>query len=302
MNIGVNAKRNLENQNVLKSMSKGNISSIYQQMRIPKWKSMSINTKRRRLDQKVAMSAVDKEAQKKSTTTIEIKNIGPETNMDPIAENGNENYWEEEVNKEKRNGADGLREEESDDDAKPIPHPYAREKPTNDNLKEYFTPIVFPKGSKRYYGMSMIWLFLSKSCNIMSPFFLKSVVDSLTYAGTSGAVGVVGMSGAVKAVGAATAAGASLPSGAMTLSKTIKTLAMWGLSVVGAKLFIGWQMNSLTKGIQKGLRNVAAIAHEHQFKLDPYYHKNRSTNTVFEINNAMRTLASGLRFFFGFCA
>lgn len=121
---------------------------------------------------------------------------------------------------------------------------------------------------------------LAKSAGIASPFILKRVVNSLTL--TAGAAGTA-------------AAGFSL-------SRTIRDVGLWGLTRVISSVFLCYQMNACTAGIQGGLRRIASASFDHQLELDLDYHKKGSKNTVFEINRALRSLDQGLRFFLGFCS
>lgn len=113
---------------------------------------------------------------------------------------------------------------------------------------------------------------MAKTFGIMSPFMLKRIVDSLTV-GASIGVG-----------GTATAALAGAAGGSITLTKTIRNIGLWGITCVLSRILLCFQMNSLTKGIQSGLTTISKISYAHQLDLDPYYHKNRANNTVYEIN------------------
>jgi ABC-type transport system involved in Fe-S cluster assembly fused permease/ATPase subunit len=120
---------------------------------------------------------------------------------------------------------------------------------------------------------------LAKSVGIASPFILKRVVNSLTLAGAAGK--------------AATG---------FSLARTIGDVGLWGLTRVFSSVFLCYQMNACTAGIQSGLRRIASASFNHQLDLDLDYHKKGSKNTVFEINRALRSLDQGLRFFMGFCS
>ena len=117
---------------------------------------------------------------------------------------------------------------------------------------------------------SCLFIVASKGLAIASPWFLKSVVDSMTAVG------------------------------AMDLNK-----AMIGISLFGASRFVSTilqeqRMFQIVTFIQSGIRKISFDAFKHLHNLDLAFHKTSSKNTVFAINRALRSIESGLRFTLGF--
>lgn len=174
------------------------------------------------------------------------------------------------------------------DEAPQIVKQYQRKDVSRNTIRKFFLPYLFNKATSLNFVKSFVFLTIAKSIGIASPFILKNIVNSLTTA-----FGTAGGAGAVVAGGAAAA-------GAFSLKKTIFNVGLWGWSRIFSSVFLCWQMNSVTAGIQKGIRKIASASFDHQLDLDLYYHKKGSKNTVFEINRALRSLDQGLRFFLGF--
>ena len=149
-------------------------------------------------------------------------------------------------------------------------------------VRKFFTPFVFQREANGHFLKAALCLVLAKGVGILSPFILKRVVNSMTYA--SGGAGV------------ATTAAAT----AFSLRRTIIDVGLWGFTRTFASVFLCFQMNACTAGIQAGLKKIAAMSFDHQLDLDLDFHKKGAKNTVFEINRALRSLDQGLRFFLGF--
>jgi hypothetical protein len=232
-----------------------------------------------------------------------------------------ENYWEEQLNKVEKGEEPAESEEEpatavamasastaspdeatkasakkkgiekdvTIDEAPQIVKQYQRKEVSRGTVRKFFLPYLFNRATSFNFAKSAAFLVIAKSIGIASPFLLKNIVNSLTVAfGTVGASTV--------------ASGAAVAAGAFSLKKTIWTVGLWGWSRIFSAVFLCWQMDSVTAGIQKGIRKVASASFDHQLDLDLYYHKQGSKNTVFEINRALRSLDQGLRFFLGFFA
>ena len=104
-------------------------------------------------------------------------------------------------------------------------------------------PYVFQKGSNGHYIKAAIFLTVAKVIGIASPFILKNIVNSLT----------VGMG----------AAGAVAAAGAFSLKKTIINVGLWGFSRIFSSIFLCYQMNAVTAGIQSGIRKIASASFDH---------------------------------------
>lgn len=94
-------------------------------------------------------------------------------------------------------------------------------------MRKFFVPYIFQKASNFHFLRATAFLLLAKSVGIASPFILKRVVNSLTYA-----FGVAGASTA-----------------AFSLKRTIMDVGLWGASRVFASIFLCFQMNACTAGI-----------------------------------------------------
>lgn len=163
------------------------------------------------------------------------------------------------------------------DEAPQIVKQYQRKEVSRGTVRKFFLPYLFNRGTSFNFMKSLTFLVIAKSIGIASPFLLKNIVNSLTMAfGTVGASTV--------------ASGAAVAAGAFSLQKTIFTVGLWGWSRIFSSVFLCWQMDSVTAGIQKGIRKIASASFDHQLDLDLYYHKKGSKNTVFEINRALRSL------------
>lgn len=174
--------------------------------------------------------------------------------------------------------ANVLEKDVTIDKAPAIVQNYQREEVSRGAVRGFFMPFIFQRASNFHFLRATLFLFVAKGIGIASPFILKRIVNSLTTAASAG--------------GAALAA--------FSLKRTILDVGLWGLSRVLASVFLCYQMNACTAGIQSGIRRVAAASFDHQLELDLDYHKKGSKNTVFEINRALRSLDQGLRFFLGF--
>jgi ABC-type bacteriocin/lantibiotic exporter with double-glycine peptidase domain len=117
---------------------------------------------------------------------------------------------------------------------------------------------------------SSLLIFASKSLAIASPWFLKSVVDSMAIVGS--------MDFNVAAIG----------------------IGMFGASRLISTMLQETRMLQISKFIQHGIRKISFDAFQHLHSLDLNYHKTSSKNTVFAINRALRSIDSGLRFTLGF--
>ena len=117
---------------------------------------------------------------------------------------------------------------------------------------------------------SSLLIVASKSLAIASPWFLKSVVDSMAIVGS--------MDFNVAAIG----------------------IGLFGASRLFSTILQETRMLQISKFIQHGIRKISFDSFQHLHSLDLNYHKTSSKNTVFAINRALRSIDSGLRFTLGF--
>lgn len=137
----------------------------------------------------------------------------------------------------------------------------------------------------RKFYTSLCFLTVGKAIGITSPFILKYVVNMM-----------MSVQGAT--VGAATAMAGT----AFSLNRAIGAVGLWGFSRLATNTLMCFHMDSVTSGIQDGVKRIAGTSFKHLHDLDLSYHKDSSKNTVFGINRALRSIDQGLRFVLGFAA
>ena len=136
------------------------------------------------------------------------------------------------------------------DEAPQIVKQYQRKDVSRGTVRKFFLPYLFNRATTFTYTKSVAFLVIAKSIGIASPFLLKNIVNSLT-----AAFGTVGAS--------TVASGAAVAAGAFSLKKTIWTVGLWGWSRIFSSVFLCWQMDAVTAGIQKGIRKIASASFDH---------------------------------------
>ena len=116
----------------------------------------------------------------------------------------------------------------------------------------------------------MAMIVMSKGLAVASPWFLKTIVDSMT----------------------------------------VTSQLSFGTACLGIGAFCGARfMSELTNNVRmymiqdmitRGVRKLSFDSFKHLHSLDMNFHKTSSKNTVFAINRALRSIETGLRFVLGF--
>lgn len=147
---------------------------------------------------------------------------------------------------------------------------YVKEKVDRKQVRQFLKPYIFHKDSMPLFYSSMVLLVGSKSLAIASPYILKTIVDSMTLAGS------------------------------VDFYTSALGIAAFGLTRVVSTIFQEYRMIQIARFIQQGVKRVSQASFQHLHSLDMNFHKVSSKNTVFAINRAIRSIESGMRFAIGF--
>ena len=91
------------------------------------------------------------------------------------------------------------------------------------------------------------------------------------------------------------AAGAA---GALTFTRFAQGMALYGAAQVVVAIINEWQNYRVADMIVNGIRQIYRRSFEHMHRLDLGFHRAKSKDTVFEINDAVRELDVGLYYLF----
>lgn len=104
---------------------------------------------------------------------------------------------------------------------------YQRKEVSRAEVRKFFLPFIFHKASNFQFWRASVFLVIAKAAGIATPFLLKRVINSLTYA---------------------SGVGATAPA-AVSLTRTIRDVGLWGFTRIFSSVCLCYQMNAVTAGI-----------------------------------------------------
>lgn len=136
---------------------------------------------------------------------------------------------------------------------------------------------------------------VSSALWVISPYIRKLLVDAMTKTieasiagtGVSTSIGILGRIKQALLVG-------SEVKGGLSLAKFIAGLGFYGLCKITASFIYQKMIYQQSKFLYKGLRKLYTSSFAHLHRLDIGFHRNNSKQTLFEINEAIRSLERGL--------
>ena len=144
-----------------------------------------------------------------------------------------------------------------------------KQKKRTEIRKKLFALIQDPY-TKKLFWSTMALVTASKGMGLVSPWFLKGVIDQM-------------------ALGSA-----------VNLNMAMFGIGMFGLTRVLSTAFQEYRMWKVSQIIQHSVKKISKNCFGHMQSLDIDFHKTSSKNTVFAINRALRSIEQAMRFIFGF--